>query len=175
MKDKRTILRIIVLGVIVIALGSAFYTAYSNDKSIAAVGNVAPDFTLTNLEGKQVSLSDMRGKGVFINFWATWCGPCKREMPLMEKQYQEMKDQGIEILAVNIAESNVAVSSFIDRLGVTFPVLLDSNPDRIVTQRYGVGALPASFFVDKDGNIAGHYVGEMNESILKEHLELIKP
>jgi peroxiredoxin len=175
MKDKRTILRIIVLGVIVIALGSAFYSAYSSDKSLAAVGNAAPDFTLTNLEGAEVSLSDFRGKGVFINFWATWCGPCKREMPLMEKHYQEVKDEGIEILAVNIAESNVAVSSFIERIGVTFPVLLDSNPDRVVTQRYGVGALPASYFVDKDGVIVGHYVGEMNESILKEHLELIKP
>jgi peroxiredoxin len=175
MKDKRTILRIIVLGVIVIALGSAFYSAYSSDKSLAAVGNAAPDFTLTNLEGAEVSLSDFRGKGVFINFWATWCGPCKREMPLMEKHYQEVKDEGIEILAVNIAESNVAVSSFIERIGVTFPVLLDSNPDRVVTQRYGVGALPASYFVDKDGVIVGHYVGEMNESILKEHLELIRP
>jgi peroxiredoxin len=175
MKDKRTILRIIVLGVIVIAVGSAFYSAYSDDKSLAAVGNTAPDFTLTNLKGEEVSLSDMRGKGVFINFWATWCGPCKREMPLMEKHYQEVKDEGIEILAVNIAESNVAVSSFIERMGVSFPVLLDSNPDRVVTQRYGVGALPASYFIDKDGNIVGHYVGEMNRNILKEHLELIKP
>lgn len=175
MKDKRTILRILVLGVIAIALGSAFYSAYSNDDSIVAVGKPAPDFTLSNLEGNDVRLSDLRGKGVFINFWATWCAPCKREMPLMEKHYLEVKDEGIEILAVNIAESQLAVSSFIDRLGVTFPILLDSSPDRVVTQRYGVGALPASYFVDKDGMVVGHYVGEMSESILKQHLDLIKP
>lgn len=175
MKDKRTILRILVLGVIAVALGSAFYSAYSNDESLAAIGNPAPDFTLKNLEGEEVRLSDLRGKGVFINFWATWCAPCKREMPLMEEQYQLVKDEGIEILAVNIAESQLAVSRFSERLGVTFPILLDSNPDRVVTQRYGVGALPASYFVDKDGKVVGHHVGEMNESILKENLERIKP
>jgi peroxiredoxin len=96
-------------------------------------------------------------------------------MPLIEEHYQMMKGQGIEIevLAINIAESHLAVSSFTERLGVTFPVLLDS--DRIVTQRYGVNSLPASFFIDKNGVVVGHFVGEMNENIIKKHLELIKP
>jgi peroxiredoxin len=173
MKNKRTIMRVLVLGVIAVALGSAFYTAYSSDESIVEVGENAPDFTLVNLEGEEIRLSELRGKGVVINFWATWCNPCKREMPLIEEQYQIVKDQGIEILAVNIAESNLAVSSFIKRLGVTFPVLLDS--DRAVTQRYGVGALPSTFFINKDGIVVEHFVGEMNESILVKRLDLIKP
>jgi peroxiredoxin len=173
MKNKRTIMRVLVLGVIAVALGSAFYTAYSSDESIVEVGENAPDFTLVNLEGEEIRLSELRGKGVVINFWATWCNPCKREMPLIEEQYQIVKDQEIEILAVNIAESNLAVSSFIKRLGVTFPVLLDS--DRAVTQRYGVGALPSTFFINKDGIVVEHFVGEMNESILVKRLDLIKP
>lgn len=173
MKNKRTIMRFLVLGVIAVALGSAFYTAYSNDESIVEVGEAAPDFTLKNLEGQEIRLSELKGKGVVINFWATWCNPCKREMPLIEEQYQLVKDQNIEILAVNIAESHLAVSSFIDRLGVTFPVLLDSH--RIVTQRYAVGALPSTFFINKDGIVMDHFVGEMNESILTKRLALIKP
>jgi peroxiredoxin len=173
MKNKRTIMRILVLGAIAVALGSAFYTAYSNDESIVEVGEAAPDFMLKNLKGEEVRLSELKGKGVVINFWATWCNPCKREMPLIEEHYQLVKDQGIEILAVNIAESHLAVSSFINRLGVTFPVLLDSN--RIVTQRYGVGALPSTFFINKDGMVMDHFIGEMNESILTKRLALIKP
>jgi peroxiredoxin len=173
MKNKRTIMRILVLGVIAVALGSAFYTAYSNDESIVEVGEAAPDFMLENLEGEEIRLSELKGKGVVINFWATWCNPCKREMPLIEEHYQLVKDQDIEILAVNIAESHLAVSSFINRLGVTFPVLLDSH--RMVTQRYGVGALPSTFFINKDGIVMDHFIGEMNESILAKRLALIKP
>jgi peroxiredoxin len=173
MKNKRTVMRVLVLGVIVVALGSAFYTAYTSDDSIVEVGEAAPDFTLKNLEGEEIRLSELRGKGVVVNFWATWCNPCKREMPLIDEKYQVVKDQGIEILAVNIAESHLAVSSFINRLGVTFPVLLDSH--RVVTQRYGVGALPSTFFINKDGVVMDHFVGEMNESILTKRLELIKP
>jgi peroxiredoxin len=173
MKRKRTIIRVLVLGVIAVALGSAFYTAYSNDDSIVVEGDVAPDFILKNLQGEEVRLSELKGKGVVINFWATWCNPCKREMPLIEEQYQVVKDQNIEILAINIAESHLAVSSFINRMGVTFPVLLDSH--RVVTQRYAVGALPSTFFINKDGIVMDHYVGEMDEKILTERLASIKP
>jgi peroxiredoxin len=149
MKNKRTFMRVLVLGVIAVALGSTFYTAYSNDESIVKVGGPAPDFILKNLQGEEIRLSELKGKGVVINFWATWCNPCKREMPLIEEQYQLVMDQDIEILAINIAESHLAVSSFINRLGVTFPVLLDSQ--RVVTQRYAVGALPSTFFVTRRG------------------------
>jgi peroxiredoxin len=173
MKNRRFIMRLIVLGLIAVAIGSAFYTAYSNDNTPVKIGDPAPDLKLKNLQGEEVQLSDLKGKGVFINFWATWCDPCKREMPLMDKQYQLMKNHGIEILAINIAESHLVVDGFIRRLGVSFPVLLDS--DRAVTQRYGVGALPASFFVDKNGIVVDHFVGEMNERIIKEKLDLIKP
>lgn len=173
MKDKRLILRVIVLGVIFVALGSAFYTAYQNDDSPVQIGEVAPDFTLANLAGEQVRLSDYKGKGVFINFWATWCDPCKREMPHMEAQYQVMKEEGIEILAVNITESNVAVNSFKKRLGLSFPILLDRN--RSVSNRYGIIPIPSSFFVNKNGIVVSKVEGEMSEQQIEQQLKLIQP
>lgn len=173
LKHKRFVLRSIVLGVIVIALGGAFYTYFTSDDSIVKAGEPAPDFSLKNLEGQEVRLSDLKGKGVVINFWATWCAPCKREMPLMESGYQKVREQGIEILAVNIAESDLAVSRFTERLGLTFPILLDK--DRTVTRRYAVGRIPSTFFVDQDGIVVAHFVGEMNARIFEENMNLLIP
>jgi peroxiredoxin len=173
MKDKRSILRITVLGIIFLAIGSAFYTAYSSDGSPVQLGKEAPDFTLTNLDGETVRLSSLKGQGVFINFWGTWCEPCKREMPYMEAQYQKMKDEGIEILAINIAESHLVASSFSERLGLTFPILLDK--DRTVMNRYGVTFLPSSFFIDSNGKVVANHVGELSEGMIEDYLKLIKP
>lgn len=172
MGNKRY-LRIIVLSILFLALGSAFYMAYQKDDSPVQVGDLAPDFTLTNLEGEKVSLSDYRGKGVLLNFWASYCDPCKREMPAMEKQYQAMKDEGIEILAVNIAESHVAINSFKNRFGFTFPILLDR--DRSITNRYGIIPIPTSFFIDSNGIVVAKVTGEMDEGLIKHYLHQIKP
>ncbi|MCI0484688.1 MAG: redoxin domain-containing protein, partial [candidate division NC10 bacterium] len=91
------------------------------------VGHPAPDFTLPTLGGKSVRLADFRGKkAVFINFWATWCAPCRLEMPTMEKAYQKYKGNGLEILAISVdAGPKSAVKNFMDELGLTFPALLD--------------------------------------------------
>ena len=117
------------------------------------VGHPAPDFTLPTLTGKTVRLSDYRGKkAVFINFWATWCAPCRLEMPTMEKAYQKYKAKGLEILAVSIdAGPKSAVKNFMDELGLTFPALLD--PEMKVLQLYRLFAVPASFLIDKQGII----------------------
>jgi len=117
------------------------------------VGHPAPDFSLPSLRGRPVRLSDFRGKqAVFINFWATWCAPCRLEMPTMEKVYQTYKDKGLKILAVSIdAGPKSAVKNFLEELGLTFPALLD--PDMKVFQLYRLFAIPASFLIDKQGII----------------------
>ena len=117
------------------------------------VGYIAPDFTLPNLDGKTVRLSDFRGKkGVFINFWATWCPPCRLEMPTMEKVYQDYKSRGLEILAVSIdVGPKDAIESFMRQLKLTFPVLLD--PEMEVLRTYKFFALPASVLINKQGII----------------------
>lgn len=165
--------RTIVLAVLFLAVGSAFLTAYTADDASFDVGEEAPDFTLTDLEGNTVHLSDYRGKGVMLNFWATNCPPCRKEMPAIERQYQQFKEQGIEILAVNIAESHLVASRFAERYGLTFPVLLDQ--DRSVTQRYGIIPIPTSYFIDKDGIVVAKVESMMTDEMIREHLQRIVP
>ena len=117
------------------------------------VGHPAPDFTLPTLDGKMARLSAFRGqKAVLINFWATWCAPCRLEMPTMEKAYQKYKGKGLEILAVSIdAGPKSAVKNFMGELRLTFPALLD--PKMEVLHLYRLSAIPASFLIDKRGVI----------------------
>ena len=118
----------------------------------------APDFTLEDLSGNRMSLHDFKGKVVFLNFWATWCIPCREEMPQMEKLYREFKDQGLEVVAVNFREDKPTVKKFVEKLGLTFRILLD--PDGGVSNEYGAWALPLSYFVDRKGIFIGKVNGD---------------
>ncbi|SKA12869.1 TlpA family protein disulfide reductase [Selenihalanaerobacter shriftii] len=130
------------------------------------VGFRAPNFTLTNLDGKEVSLSDFRGeKVVFINFWATWCPPCRLEMPHMQEIYEEMQDR-VKILAVNVKEPQNKVSNFIDSNGYDFTVL--SDKDGKIAADYLVRGIPKTLIVDKNGVIKAQHVGAMNKEQMKE-------
>lgn len=131
----------------------------------------AQDFTITDLDGNEVSLSDFRGKKVFLNFWATWCPPCKAEMPEIEKVYQETKDSDLVILAVEIGEPLDTVKTFIEDNKYNFKVLLDSDKD--VATTYGISAIPTSFFIDEDGNIISKRVGGMTYDEMKEYIDAL--
>jgi peroxiredoxin len=121
-------------------------------------GAVAPDFVLPRLNGAAVPLSDYRGKVVLLNFWATWCPPCRAEMPSMEKLYQAYRDRGLEILAISADKSSkVVVESFVEARGLTFPILLD--PANEVFAQYGVRGLPTSYLLDRQGRIVSGEVG----------------
>jgi len=123
------------------------------------VGYLAPDFALPDLDGKTVRLSDLRGnKAVFLNFWATWCVPCRLEMPTMEKAYQHYQNSGLEILAVSLdAGPKSVVKNFMQELKLTYPALLD--PDMEVLRLYRMFGIPASFLIDKEGIIRHREVG----------------
>jgi peroxiredoxin len=122
------------------------------------VGAAAPDFQLWDLNGNPVTLSGYRGKVVFINFWATWCGPCRVEMPAMEALYREFGRREFEILAVSTDQQGVAVTRpFRDALGLTFPILHDS--DFRVGVAYGARTLPMTFLVDRRGIITHRIFG----------------
>ncbi len=123
------------------------------------VGYLAPDFALASLNGQTVRLSDFRGKeAILLNFWATWCAPCRLEMPTMDKAYQEYKSRGLEILAVSLdAGSKSVVKSFMQELKLEFPVLLD--PEMEVLRLYRMVGIPASFLIDKQGIIRHREVG----------------
>ena len=149
---------LIVLALVMVATGCTPTGTKEGDK--------APDFQLQDLEGNTVSLSEFRGSQVMLNFWATWCPPCRMEMPLIQEIYQERTGTGLVILAVNVGEGHTLVSSFMQYYSYTMPVLLDTS--RIVTQRYNVGAYPTTFFIDDNGIIQDKVIGAFPS---KENLE----
>jgi thiol-disulfide isomerase/thioredoxin len=116
----------------------------------------APDFAVQDLAGKQVKLSDFRGKVVFLNFWATWCPPCRAEMPSMQRVYEKYKDK-IAFMAVDMQEKKDKVAPFVQKEGYTFPIYLDERG--AAAMMYGIQSIPTTFIVDKQGNIAAAAIG----------------
>jgi thiol-disulfide isomerase/thioredoxin len=143
-----------------------------NGAAISApkVGAQAPDFTLTGLDGTPVRLSDFRGKTVLLNFWATWCGPCRKEFPELVNLSQQEGDRGLVVLAVDVSESRDDVARFAQELGVTFPIVLDS--ESTVAHSYRLVGLPTSFFVDGGGVVRAQQLGPLTEASLASKLGL---
>ncbi|MDA2382430.1 redoxin domain-containing protein [Bacillus cereus] len=140
------------------------------------IGKSAPDFELTKLDGTNVKLSDLKGKKVILNFWATWCGPCQQEMPDMEAFYKENKEN-VEILAINYTPSEKGggeekVSNFAKEKGITFPILLDKNID--VTTAYKVITIPTSYFIDTKGVIQDKFIGPMTQKEMEKRVAKLK-
>lgn len=133
------------------------------------LGSLAPDFTLTSVDGKSVSLSQFHGKTVLVNFWATWCGPCQIEMPAIQSRFEQFKDDGLIVLAVDFDESRQAVAEFRDDFALTFELLLDSGAE--VQKLYRNRSYPASFFIDSEGVIQVQHIGVMTEGQLDNYLE----
>jgi peroxiredoxin len=174
MKKRRLVIRSIIL----LLLGAAVvYTLYANftkdTKQKVAVGTLAPDFALVDMQGNKHRLSDYRGQGVFLNFWGTWCPPCKKEMPYINNQYHQYKDKGVQVLTVDIQESELVVNQFAERLKLDFPIMIDT--DKEVMSTYGIDLLPATFLIDKDGKVVKYYTGELSEDKVREFMEKIKP
>jgi peroxiredoxin len=174
MKKRRLVIRTIIL----LLLGAAVvYTLYANftkdTKQKVAVGGQAPDFALVDMQGNKHRLSEYRGQGVFLNFWGTWCPPCKKEMPYINNQYHQYKDKGVQVLTVDIQESELAVNQFADRLKLDFPIMIDT--DKEVMNTYGIDPLPATFLIDKNGKVVQYYTGALTEDKIREFMEKIKP
>jgi thiol-disulfide isomerase/thioredoxin len=133
-------------------------------------GKVAPGFSLVTLEGKKVSLADYKGKPVLINFWATWCAPCKLEMPWFEEFHKKYEAQGLVILGIAADEApKDQIAATAKKLGVTYPVLLKT--DDVETAYGGVDYLPESFYVDKTGKIAMQTAGMNDDQGGKDEIE----
>jgi len=111
----------------------------------------APDFTLQSLDGKNVRLSDFRGQVVLLNFWASWCGPCRQEMPILDEIHNRYKSLGFTVLGVNLDAKSKKAIGYLKDTPVTFPVLLDPKGD--VSSEYGVQAMPSTVIIDKDGKV----------------------
>ena len=142
---------------------------------VPAVGTAAEEFRLVDLEGKQQSLSQYRGKIVLVNFWATWCKPCTTEMPAMQTAYDQLRDKGFVVLAINELEDEPKVREHIKQYGHTFPVLLDR--DNKVANQFGVFGLPVSVFIDETGVVREYIKGGLltEQVILDAVVRIQKP
>lgn len=139
--------------------------AQASDPAAGHRGNRAPGFTLQSLEGQAVSLDDYAGQVVLVNTWATWCPPCKAEMPDLNAFYEAHKQEGFVVLAVNSQEEAATVEAFITEHGFSFPVLLDSQAE--VMNKYHVRGLPTTFIIDRDGFIQHIQSGQISTSQLE--------
>jgi peroxiredoxin len=173
---KWTIAVAVLLGVSLALAGGSVLIGRSEEEQGSAqgiriapvVGSLAPDFTLVNLEGGIVNLSDFHGQPVLINLWATWCGPCRIEMPAIQSRFEKYRDEGFIVLAVNFDEQRADVKDFRDEFGLTFHVLLD--PGAEVHKLYRTRSYPTTFFVDRKGVIQVQHIGAMTEGYLDSNL-----
>jgi len=135
------------------------------------LGKPAPDFQFGGQDEQPVSLSDLKGSPVLLNFWATWCGPCRGEMPYLQQIYEKWQTMGLVLLAINIGESSSDVEEFMQSQGLSLPVLLDG--DGAIAAQYGIEYIPATFFIDTEGIVqevregAFQSTAEIEESLLK--------
>ena len=151
--------RSLLVGFVLLASLTALpaFDGWSMGSRVPTVGMQAEDFRLTDLGGKSQSLSQYRGKIVLVNFWATWCKPCKTEMPAMQAIYDKLRDKGFVVLAVNELEDDAKVREYIKQYGYTFPVLMDR--DNKVANQFGVFGLPVSVFIDREGRVQEYIKG----------------
>lgn len=172
---------LLIIGIAFILMISAVYVNGYFNKKISFNGNQinfsknekAMDFKLQDLEGNTVYLSDYEGKNVYVNFFATWCSPCKSEMPDLEKIWEKYQDKDLVVLAVNLGDPQEDVDSFIKENKFTFKTLLDS--DLMISNQYNITSIPVSIFIDKEGQIVAKQVGAMTfeqmESYVKQLIE----
>ncbi len=154
-------------------LAMATLSGVKRDGSKPIQGKPAPNFGFRYPDGKMFTLADFKGQPVIVNFWATWCPPCRREMPGLVKAYETHKDNGLMIIEVDVGESPEQVAPFVAQYNMTMPVALDQRQE--VTRLYRTDSFPTSFFIDKDGVIQARWVGYLPEDQLALNLEKIMP
>lgn len=140
--------------------------------SALEVGDEAPDFRLPTLDGDELTLSSLRGQVVLVDFWATWCGPCRQEMPELQRLYEKLANRGVEIVAINVDAQPEAVAPYVRREGLTFPIVLGGAAEQV---RYRVTGLPTLYVVDQSGVIRYRHIGYVPgaESVLAEEIETL--
>ena len=177
-KSKRTIsqlIPVILMGVGLIVIGLVMLTLLGKDTETSEVSVVpavvnfpAPDITLDDLSGNVVSLTDYRQKVVLLNNWATWCPPCKSEMPTLQKYYQDHAQQGFMLIGIEAGDSRDNVASFVAEYKLSFPILLDPNNKSLIS--FHNDSLPSSYVIDHTGTVILSWTGPISRAMLEKYL-----
>ena len=162
----------LLIGVVVAAMQIRF------DPAVLRPGDPVPNFTLQTLDGKPVTFSSLQGQAVVLNFWATWCPPCRREMPLLDTVQKEYNTRGVTIVGIDLGEPMDLVKAYAQSVGVTYPIWVDAptrgpefNRTHELYDRFGGIGLPTTFFIDANGIIRDRYIGELNRAFLQNRIE----
>lgn len=166
-RKKRLILRSCVLILLVIMIGYTMYILTIDTTSThSLVGKKATNFVGESINDEIIELEELTAEKTIVNFWGSWCEPCKREMPAFEEVYKVHNNNGVNIISVNLGDSNLVVNQFIQRYNLSFPVIIDR--DSSIKQSYKIDRLPASFLINSDGIIEEYFEGEISEEQLND-------
>jgi peroxiredoxin len=158
-----------------LAVGALLAAASLAAVPAIAPAGAAPDFTLRTMDGPNVRLQEQRGRVVMVNFWATWCGPCRQEMPQLNRLYEKYRASGFVLLGVNVDDDARKAAEVAAKLGVKFPVLLDT--DKAVSKRYDLATMPSTVIIDRDGTVRyvhRGYLSGYEDTYEKQIRELLK-
>lgn len=164
-----TVILVIVGFVALLSVGLFMKEPLTGASGSARVSRPAKDFTLPLFSGGEITLSNLKGKPVVINFWASWCPPCRDEAPILEKVWQLYRERGVTFIGVDIQDKEEDALAYIEEFGITYPNGRDLNGR--ITIDYGVGGIPVTFFIDRDGLIVSRWVGAINEDLLVARIE----
>jgi cytochrome c biogenesis protein CcmG/thiol:disulfide interchange protein DsbE len=159
----KVIVLIGILGLISL-MGYAIFGNRVNIRTSPLVGNKAPEFTLKTFDGKDLKLSDLKGKTVLLNFWASWCMPCRQEAGALERSWQKYKDKDVVFIGVNVWDENSNALSYLKKFGGGYPHATD--PDEEIQVDYGVGGVPETYFIGPSGNVRDKFTGPLTEQII---------
>jgi len=156
-------------------MGAALVLGSTLPAQAIAPAGIAPDFTLRSADGQNLRLNEQRGRVVLVNFWATWCGPCKQEMPHLNRLYEKYRASGFVLLGVNVDEDPRLAVGLAQRMGLKFPVLFDG--DKKVSKLYDLGSMPSTVMIDRDGRVRHVHLGYregLEDTYEKQIRELVK-
>lgn len=176
-KRNRYIFRISMLAIMIFSTAFAVYSYHKPEAAAYRVGDEAPDFKLKQINeqinAESIQLSDLKGKGVMINFWDTSCSPCENEIPYLEEVYSAYQDKGIEFLAVSLDINSFVVQNFTNDYGLSFPIVQDNKEQ--VKNLYKIGSLPTKVFIDQDGKVVDSIKKGLDANELRSYLDQIIP
>jgi cytochrome c biogenesis protein CcmG/thiol:disulfide interchange protein DsbE len=137
----------------------------------AQIGQVAPDFALSDLDGNPIRLADLRGRPVIVNFWASWCGPCVEEFPLLQAAHADHASEGLAVVGIVFRDNSEAARDFMRRMGAGWPAAMD--PGEQIARSFGIHGPPETFFIDRAGVVRGRQIGQLTRADLERQLALV--